>query len=712
MSGQGGTPQTPKDLVQSYLDRGFKICYWPAIGDIKGPTFEGWPRANYPIEDFVEGYRVGLLTGVEIAPGKHLVDIDVDWAPGAVIAQAFLPPSDFIYGRPSKRVSHIYYTTSIALPTIQFRDIGKKENAGMLIELRGTRTDGAVGLHPMAPPSIWRRGEQQEPLQFVRNSLPSHIEDASALIDRVVLAAIGMLLAKYLGENGFGHDARLAWAGMLLREGVAPADLITMGEAMSAACNNREVADVRRVVESTASAMEKGDKKTKGAPALAKILGPDVGKAVIARIREWLGTEADFERDRSKKGQPIIANHQDNIARALSRLDVELRYNLFADKVLVTYERATQVFDDALMQRLWLRIDREFRFRPTLEFFEIVIRSLASENAFHPVLDYLEGLSWDGTPRLDEWLITHGGADDTEYTRHVSAIVLIAAVKRVRHPGCKYDEMLVLESGQGMNKSSAIQALCPDPGWFSDDLPLNVDAKQIIERTVGKWVIEASDLAGKRKADVEHLKSMLSRQVDGPARLAYARLSVERPRQFILIGTTNSAAYLADSTGARRYWPVRVQGFRLPELKAVRDQLWAEAAHREKLGESIRLHEALWPAAGVEQERRQSADAWEEIIRHLLLETEPASDGRRRVITNDIWAALGIEVARRDRVGALRISEIMQKFGVSSRASRGGGGGGARGYGMDDPGSVRLLLVSDDDVEVAAGAPPRGGGDF
>src|SRR6185436_3179557 len=107
-------------------------------------------------------------------------------------------------------------------------------------------------------------------------------------------------------------------------------------------------------------------------------------------------------------------------------------------------------------------------------------------------------------------------------------------------------------------------------------------SKQVIERTLGKWIVEASDLAGKRKSEIEQLKAMLSRQVDGPARLAYAHFPVERPRQFIIIGTTNSPAYLTDPTGGRRFWPIEVQAFRLDWIKANRDQLWAEACIREE----------------------------------------------------------------------------------------------------------------------------------
>jgi len=183
-------------------------------------------------------------------------------------------------------------------------------------------------------------------------------------------------------------------------------------------------------------------------------------------------------------------------------------------------------------------------------------------------------------PRLNTWLIDWAKAEDTPYTRAVSAKPLLAAVRRVRRPGTKFDEMLVLEAPQGYNRSSALRILAVNDDWFTDDIPLNADSKVVIERLSGKWIAEASELKGMRRGDVEHLKAMLSRQVDR-ARLAYDRTPTEYPRQSIFIGTTNSATYLRDMTGDRRYWPVAVERFDLEALKANRDQLWAEAAHRE-----------------------------------------------------------------------------------------------------------------------------------
>jgi predicted P-loop ATPase len=112
-----------------------------------------------------------------------------------------------------------------------------------------------------------------------------------------------------------------------------------------------------------------------------------------------------------------------------------------------------------------------------------------------------------------------------------------------------------------------------------------------------------------RRADVEHLKANLSRQVDR-ARMAYGRLSKAAPRQCVFFGTTNAEEYLFDPTGNRRIWPVRVVRFDVAAIKRDRDQLWAEAAAREKAGASIRLDPRLWGAAGEEQSERLTTDPY------------------------------------------------------------------------------------------------------
>jgi predicted P-loop ATPase len=190
------------------------------------------------------------------------------------------------------------------------------------------------------------------------------------------------------------------------------------------------------------------------------------------------------------------------------------------------------------------------------------------------VLDYLDSLVWDGTPRLDRWLIDCAGAEDSPYVRFVSRLILIAAVRRARVPGCTFDQLPVFVGPQGSGKTSALRVLTVEDGWFSDIRPL-ADERRLVEATDGKWIVEVTD-----PRLVPTLKAFLARSGD-TARLPYHRKVTRVPRKFIAVGTSNT--FLTGETGHRRFLPVSIPHFNLERLREERDQLWAEAACSEEL---------------------------------------------------------------------------------------------------------------------------------
>lgn len=216
--------------------------------------------------------------------------------------------------------------------------------------------------------------------------------------------------------------------------------------------------------------------------------------------------------------------------------------------------------------------------------------------------------------------------------------------------------MLVLISPQGKGKSKSIKQLCPEATWFSDDLPLGADSKVIIERLAGKWIVEAAELKGMRRSDVEQLKAFLSRVTD-TARMAYGHFAKEVHRQFVLFGTTNSLRFLQDATGNRRYWPILLTIEMDPlAIAKDRDQMWAEAAVREAAGESIRLDRSLWGEAGAVQTSHRVEDP-------LLDVMQAALDGYEGVIgANDVWLIAQISVERRNGM-ASAMGQAMTELG-------------------------------------------------
>lgn len=390
----------------------------------------------------------------------------------------------------------------------------------------------------------------------------------------------------------------------------------------------------------------------------ASLAGAEVpdDDALDERLR---AQRAEEQRKRTKEagfipgenGKPL-ANSQQNIRLAMEKLGVAVRHNMFSDQMLVDgLASFGPHLGDAAMERLWLTIDEKFGFRPTKDFFWTVVADTARRNGYHPVQEYLDGLAWDGVQRIDKWLTKYVGAADTPYTNTVGALVLVAAVRRARKPGAKFDEMLVLESEQGKDKSSALALLAVNPEWFSDNLALNWDGKRVIEETRGKWIVEAAELSGMRKGEVESLKAMLSRSVDR-GRMAYARMLMEVPRSFIIIGSTNSDRYLRDTTGNRRFWPVRVDRFDVAALRQDRDQLWAEAAAREATGASIRMDPSLWDAAAEEQRARAIDEPWVDSFRTVL------GDKEGKIFAEDAWKILELKPGQRTQ-------EHNARFGIA-----------------------------------------------
>jgi predicted P-loop ATPase len=244
----------------------------------------------------------------------------------------------------------------------------------------------------------------------------------------------------------------------------------------------------------------------------------------------------------------------------------------------------------------------------------------------------------------------------------------VAAVRRIRQPGTKFDNVLVLEGAQGTGKSSAIQILA-SPDYCSDQDILSLDAKQQMEALEGIWLFELSELGGMNRAEIDRMKAFISRTTDR-GRPAWGRFREDRPRQTIFIATTNDDKYLRDRTGNRRFWPVKTARIDLECLRRDRDQLWAEAAHAEAQGESIVIPEHLWPLAAKAQEERLEEDPWLDILANARNDPPPYSDlfitvgDVQRVHTDTLLRdVLGIDPERQRPADGKRLAANMRQLG-------------------------------------------------
>jgi hypothetical protein len=391
-----------------------------------------------------------------------------------------------------------------------------------------------------------------------------------------------------------------------------------------------------------------------------------------------------FEVDKNGKIQATAKN----VRLALAEMGVVLRYDTFRDRVIVDgLDGYGPILDDHTARRLWLSMGETYGFNPQREFFQAVVEDAAYQERFTPVRDYLDGLTWDRKPRIDTWLSVYGGAEDSVYTRAVGRLMLVAAVRRQSHPGSKFDEMLVAEGDQGAGKSEALRTLVPDPEWFTDSVPLNADDKRLIEQTAGKWIVEVADLHGASKAEIEAVKAMMSRNADR-SRLAFGRMTVERPRQFVIFGTTNDDRYLADQTGNRRFWPVKVNRFDVDGLRWDRDQLWAEAAVAERSGESIRLDPSLYPVAVREQEQRVVKNPFIDVLAEALQERDGV------LYQTTAYDLLGIRPQQRTAKTATTLKKALEELGYRE-TNRREHGANVTAYAKGGPVELRRFEVDE-----------------
>jgi len=318
-------------------------------------------------------------------------------------------------------------------------------------------------------------------------------------------------------------------------------------------------------------------------------------------------------------------------------------------------------FDD-VDTMLWLNKHYRCYFKEHLV--NKTITSLAREQKFHPLRDYLNSLTWDGVSRLGDFCSDFLGAEKTNYTQMVGKIMFLSAVARAFQPGCKVDYISILEGGQGIGKSTVIRNLLPDPNYFSDTL-FHIGSKDAYLAMRGKWVIEMAELDSMNKADAERAKAFFTSAVDN-YREPYSKKTSLTPRQCIFIGTVNKDTYLKDETGNRRYLPIQCNAIDIQGVIEIRDQLWAEAVHRYHQGETWWPDPSLREEMKEQQEARYDQDVWQPQIEQYLNTHSEVTIAE--VATSP--QCLNFELNRVDKRVEIRIGKVLRSLGYSKHRAR------------------------------------------
>ena len=335
--------------------------------------------------------------------------------------------------------------------------------------------------------------------------------------------------------------------------------------------------------------------------------------------------------------RPVLPDrHEPSAARCLRALGVELRYNLRSQRPELYQFSSDDTIPQAPVQQWFELTDRaEDRLRDLLgqrfayqtdrgpqpmhyarERWRMTINAHLCSRERDPFLDWLSDRpAWDKSPRLDTYLDDLFGAGDSALVQWVGQFLFLGPVHRAHTPGAKLDEMPVLVGAQGIGKSALLRNLFPPEHaeWMNDGLHLAADPKVRAEALQGRVLVEASEMAGSTRADLESLKAFVSRQDDGGIRLAFRRNPEPTPRRCIIVGTTNRLDVLPnDPAGNRRFVPITLNlATQAVEdyLAEHRDQLWAEALARHAAAVSPALPRDLMAHAAAAAETHRNRDA-------------------------------------------------------------------------------------------------------
>lgn len=370
----------------------------------------------------------------------------------------------------------------------------------------------------------------------------------------------------------------------------------------------------------------------------------------VVSLHAW---KKDISKDDKGKPHKTITNLMRYVRNVIGG---DLRYNILADRV--EYMGRAIKPSDLTAFRLEFENMRPSFVAPKDDL-PNAVEAVAHENAYHPIQEYLENIpAWDKVNRLDTMFHRIFKSPDTPYERAIGQRYMIGAVARAFDPGCKMDNMLILEGAQNAGKSTALQILFSTE-YYTEFVGALNDSRRFIEQILGKWCVEFAEFSSLSDAKVDYVKALVSIRNDRTTR-NYSRVgATEHPRQCVTAATINpvpGCGYLKDPTGGRRFWPVKCGEIDLEKLTSFRDKLWAEALHRYRAGERWHLTDEEYGLAVAEQEQRQDRDLWQD-----YLEKMPT----KKPLTSSyiLYNFLAIDRGKQTSADARRLATVMRKMG-------------------------------------------------
>lgn len=300
-------------------------------------------------------------------------------------------------------------------------------------------------------------------------------------------------------------------------------------------------------------------------------------------------TNASLEITTDEKGKVIQT--LENLEKIILSI-TPIAYNELTDVIEISdKQRKIKPLEKRDKELLRMEIGKRFNFKAKIIDLDTAIVSASDKFRYHPIKNQILAVSWDGVHRAESFFIDVLGVEDNVYNRECTRKWLLASLTRLFNNGVKFDEMIILQGGQGIGKSTTLQRL--SLGYYTDITEKISD--EVTFKIMRTWLVELSELSTMMKTDSDSFKAWLSATKD-TVRKKYGSDPNDYPRAFTVLGTTNNKEILKDRTGNRRYWLMYCDKDKIKNTIWSLDnnyilQLWAEVYQWYDNGENLLISE-------------------------------------------------------------------------------------------------------------------------
>lgn len=355
------------------------------------------------------------------------------------------------------------------------------------------------------------------------------------------------------------------------------------------------------------------------------------------------------------KSEKVLDTHV-NLEWLLSHFRAEIKHNrMTRRREIVIPDHYT--FPDDIENNTLSRIDylATINYMPTKKL-DQHLDFIADQNPYHPIVECMKDNPWDGIPRLDNF-ISQVVTDEPEHSKRLIKTWMVAAMAAAHSiTGFINQGVLVLQGEQNIGKTSWVKALDPiNCGAVKESAFLDPSNKDSVFLLSNYWIAELGELESIfRKSDIGRLKSFVTTEFDN-LRLPYARKSTRVPRRSVYVATVNDKSFLADDTGNRRWWTIRVKEInRHHNLDMI--QVWAEVYDVWQSGHLTYLDREIQAQVNENNKKHEKLEPLKELLFSFY---DWKSTARRSMTATAVLIELGFK--NPSRADATKMGRILKE---------------------------------------------------